>query len=92
MVLNINGEIVACGVTPSQISYLTHLGARRPAARRQQPDAAGQAGKARPAEPDSPEEVDAKAALAALSGGQSDSVHHFAQVLKEKVRSLKRIN
>lgn len=89
VVLNINGEIVACGVTPGQISYLTHLGGKRAGVRKQP---SGEAGKAQADEPESSGEVDAKAALAGMQAGQSDSVHHFAQVLKNKVRSLKRIN
>jgi flagellar protein FliO/FliZ len=84
VILEINGEMMACGVTPSQITFLTRLdgaGVRRLAAGEAAEGApAGTAGgnplaPAQPAEP-----------------GKADPVHQFAELLKQKVRSLKRIN
>lgn len=85
VVLDINGETVACGVTPGQISYLTHLGGKGPVGLR-----AGQG--------DTSEETginpvgDTVPASTKSSGTKSDPVHQFAEVLKQRVRSLKRIN
>lgn len=97
VVLDIHGEVVACGVTPSQITYLTHLGGG---------DGGGAPG--RKGNPPIPKELadvvtKARAQASAAGGaegapaeastpGKADSVHQFAQVLKQKVRSLKRIN
>lgn len=104
VVLDINGELVACGVTPNQISFLTRLGGGAAAQRRGAP--------ARPPKPAPPGAAAAKpgAAQAAPSqpesrGGagrergrsasaptpQADPVQQFADALKEKVSSLKRI-
>ena len=88
VVLNINDEVIACGVTPSQITYLTHLGGK------------GQAGRMPgAAEGGPPGEGSAQSGSKALEGlpaelqpARSDPVHQFAEVLKQKVRSLKRIN
>jgi hypothetical protein len=91
VVLEINDELIACGVTPAQITYLTHLGGKGPVGRRLAGDAGGLPGT----------EGDAQAgpgskALQAVNGGvpagSADPVHQFAEVLKQKVRSLKRIN
>lgn len=88
IVLDINGEIVACGVTPNQISYLTHLGAGGGAARALQKAAKGLGGK----QAGTSAEEGGAAEGAAAPDGKTDSVHQFAQLLKQKVRSLKRIN
>ncbi len=115
VVLDINGELVACGVTPSQISFLTRLGGaagagqRRPAPNRPRrpapPAAAG--GGAAGAEPSAevptkagagPAEAiaketapGAKAPKTAEPRHQPDPVQQFAEALKEKVSSMKRI-
>jgi len=87
VVLEINDEIIACGVTPSQITYLTHLGGKGPIGRKSGTGEGGLPG----TEPDP-----GIKALAALSPvvppAPTDPVHQFAEVLKQKVRSLKRIN
>lgn len=88
VVLNINGEVVACGVTPNQISYLTHLsgpsgGART---RARSPAAGGPA-----AQPESSQSVSGAAPAAPEGPASKDPVHQFAETLREKVRSLKRI-
>jgi len=78
VILEINREWIACGVTPSQITFLTHLtGAQQ--------HAAAQAAVTQAALPEravEPQEPEVRA----------DPVHQFAEVLKQKVRSLKRIN
>ena len=64
-------------MTPSQITFLTHLtGAQH---------AAAQAAATQAASPDHAAEPEAPEVRA-------DPVHQFAEVLKQKVRSLKRIN
>ncbi len=123
VVLDINGELVACGVTPGQITFLTRLGGataagpHRPAPnrpRRPAPPAAAAAGGggAAGSEPSAegsttagsgPEEATtketaAKQAEPAQKGPktaeprhQPDPVQQFAEALKEKVSSMKRI-
>lgn len=89
VVLDINGEIIACGVTPSQITYLTHLGGQGPVGRK------GMPGEGAPSAGDAPGGAGLQApatGTADLPGAQGDPVHQFAEVLKQKVRSLKRIN
>lgn len=76
VVLDINGEVLACGVTPQSITLLTRLGATRALAKRK---AAAQAKRE-----DTAGEAEQRPA-------SSDPVHQFADTLKEKVRSLKRI-
>lgn len=80
VILEINGEWIACGVTPSQITFLTRLTGRQPAAHAESPDVA-----------ESATGGTADAGPAALPA-KPDPVHQFAEVLKQKVRSLKRIN
>jgi flagellar protein FliO/FliZ len=89
VVVDINGELIACGVTPHQISYLTHLGGKGAIGRMgiPSPDPAGKGsagstggGTASPGLP------------AGKAEARVDPVHQFAEVLKQKVRSLKRIN
>jgi flagellar protein FliO/FliZ len=80
VILEINGEWIACGVTPSQITFLTRLSGAQPAA----PAAASAPAEVAPGVAPEPE--------AAAPAGKADPVHQFAEVLKQKVRSLKRIN
>lgn len=93
VLLDINGEVIACGVTPAQISYITHLGGKGHAGLRpgtlmdaeeknveSQSESSGKQKHSLPAE------------LHEGHGGKGDAVHQFAEVLKQKVRSLKRIN
>ncbi len=80
VILEINGEWIACGVTPSQITFLTRLSGAQPAAAAEAPAVAdGATGVPAEAEPAAP-------------AAKADPVHQFAEVLKQKVRSLKRIN
>jgi flagellar protein FliO/FliZ len=79
VILEINGEWIACGVTPSQITFLTRLTGAQHAAEAES-SAVAQA-------------VAAEAAAAPETPAvKPDPVHQFAEVLKQKVRSLKRIN
>jgi len=96
VVLDINGEIVACGVTPGQISYLTHLDGKGPIGMRGAVQGGGnpQPGLP-PANPGKDGQDHASAMEAAGQAGpaiKADPVHQFAEVLKQRVRSLKRIN
>ncbi|MCZ6728384.1 MAG: flagellar biosynthetic protein FliO [SAR324 cluster bacterium] len=104
VVLNINGEIVACGVTSTQISYLTRLGGggpegqRRAAAPRPARPAPAGGGKnssrgaaAQAATEVEPATATAKAAPAAAKSAKADPVQQFAEALKDKVSSMKRI-
>jgi flagellar protein FliO/FliZ len=77
VILEINGEWIACGVTPSQITFLTRLSGQRP------PTPESAVAETAPKAPESEQNV-------ALP--KADPVHQFAEVLKQKVRSLKRIN
>jgi flagellar protein FliO/FliZ len=87
VVLEINDEVIACGVTPSQITYLTHLGGKGPIGRA---PAGGEGGL--PGSEPSPGKEAAAALPPAVQSAPVDPVHQFAEVLKQKVRSLKRIN
>ncbi|MCZ6749677.1 MAG: flagellar biosynthetic protein FliO [SAR324 cluster bacterium] len=84
VVLDIDGEVVACGVTPHQISFLTRLGGAQQAhgkpARSASPSASQPAGGSAP-----------DVAGTAEGSAPKDPVHQFAETLREKVRSLKRI-
>ena len=98
VVLDINGEVVVCGVTSSQISFLTRLGGRsaaqaKPAQAGSSQAASNRTGGSTKAPPGNAQGGTAtKAAAAEAPGGKSkDPVHQFAETLKEKVRSLKRI-
>jgi flagellar protein FliO/FliZ len=100
VVLDINGEVVACGVTPQHVSFLARLGASRQAAPPKPapvPAGSSDALAAGPAMPRAAMSQDAMAAPnpAAPEGAAKDPakdpVHTFAETLKEKVRSLKRL-
>lgn len=85
VVVDINGEQLACGVTPTQITLLGRLGGgaargRAPARPRGTAPGGGDA----PSGGTSP-------APAEPGAGQADAVQQFADVLKRKVRSLKQI-
>lgn len=92
VVLDINGEVVACGVTASQISLITRLGGAGQAQRR---PTGGRSGK--PAgEPRAAAGAASSAGAAARPAAQSrstkpDPVQQFADALKDKVGSMKRI-
>ena len=100
VVLEINGEIMACGVTPHQITLLTKLQNRAAKQTVQAKTPKGQATAKDPAPRPAAERTlpaDNLAAERAIitpaqEGGKGDAVHQFADVLKQKVRSLKRIN
>jgi flagellar protein FliO/FliZ len=77
VILEINGEWIACGVTPSQITFLTRLSGQRPAA---------------PEVPAADAAPEVPGADRGAPPAKADPVHQFAEVLKQKVRSLKRIN
>lgn len=89
VVMEIDGETIACGVTPQQITYLTHLGGGPKVVRRAVSRAVQQS-KGRVS--DATESEEEQGAQAGASGDPSDPVQQFAQVLKKRVRSLKRIN
>lgn len=89
VVLDINGEKVACGVTASQISFLTRLGGGAGQAQRR-------AAAVRPDRPAPAGELKSSGAAVAAAPAESkpakaDPVRQFAEALKEKVGSLKRI-
>ena len=92
VVLDINGEVVACGVTPQTISFLARLGTTRQAVQRRSaaPGHSGAAAVSAPAVPGGSVPNPAPS-----SGGSpdpaKDPVHTFAETLREKVRSLKRL-
>ncbi len=90
VVLEIKGEVVACGVTPNQITYLTHLGGGPETGNKAPPPIPKELAKA--VSEGGTEAADAEDNGASSADGKSDPVHQFAQVLKQKVRSLKRIN
>ena len=86
VVLDINGDVLACGVTPSQITFLTRLAGRGP--------------RSRPGPSDSTAPRGGPPSGAPPGGGgqrtepvpkREDPVQQFAEALKDKVRSLKRI-
>jgi flagellar biogenesis protein FliO len=90
VLLDINGEVIACGVTPNQISYITHLGGKgfagvRPGGLM---DGEKENEESRSESPGQQKNSPAED----LREGKGDAVHQFAEVLKQKVRSLKRIN
>ena len=89
VVLDINDEIIACGVTPNQITYLTHLGGKGPQGRLP----VGGEGGGLPSGEGGPGTKASNALPPELrQPTPADPVHQFAEVLKQKVRSLKRIN
>jgi flagellar biogenesis protein FliO len=88
VVLDINDEVIACGVTPSQITYLTHLGGKGPVGRAP----AGSEGGLPGADPSAGAKALGVLGQEPKPPAPSDPVHQFAEVLKQKVRSLKRIN
>ena len=90
VVLEIKGEVVACGVTPNQITYLTHLGGGSGSGNKNPPPIPKELAKA--ASEGGTGVADAEENSGASADGKNDPVHQFAQVLKQKVRSLKRIN
>lgn len=90
VVLEIKGETVACGVTPNQITYLTHLGGGPERGNKAPPPIPKELAKA--VSGGGSEAVGADEKSGASADGKNDPVHQFAQVLKQKVRSLKRIN
>lgn len=85
VVIEINGEQLACGVTPNQITFLARLGGSA----RVKPSASGadNPGSGGGSQMD----TDSGADTAETATGQADAVQHFAEVLKRKVRSLKQI-
>jgi flagellar biogenesis protein FliO len=94
VVLDVNGEIVACGVTPTQISFLTRLGGGATAGQRRQAPARPQ----RPAPARGVGSGGGQTTAAAAAGeaararpAKPDPVQQFADALKEKVGSMKRI-
>jgi len=90
VILDINGEVIACGVTPQHISLVARLSGTRSAAPARKPGAAMPA-----AGPASVAVPVASSVPAVKEPGNKDSgkdpVHTFAETLKEKVRSLKRL-
>lgn len=88
IVLDINGEVVACGVTASQISLITRLGGANQAQRK--------ASAGRPNKTPSTGSARTAAGTSARPATQSrpanlDPVQQFAEALKDKVGSMKRI-
>lgn len=90
VLLDINGEVIACGVTPNQISYITHLGGKGFAGVRPGGLADGEE-ENEDSQSESPGRQE-HTPTADPRDGKGDAVHQFAEVLKQKVRSLKRIN
>lgn len=86
VVLDINGEIVACGVTPHQVSLVARLGGPRSGTARKAPPTAEP-----PGEDGSAAGEKAPRKPAAPAAESKDPVHQFADTLKEKVNALKRI-
>jgi len=86
VVLDINDEIIACGVTPAQITYLTHLGGKGPQGR---VPAGGEGGLPNG---EAGSKIPGALPPELKQPAPTDPVHQFAEVLKQKVRSLKRIN
>jgi hypothetical protein len=91
--LEINGETIACGITPSQITFLTRLSGGAPPGTRRTA-AAADAASEMPASITGLPAPGPAAEIAAAGAGPAkpDPVHQFAELLKQKVRSLKRIN
>ena len=81
VILEIQGERIACGVTPSQITFLTKLGGTGSTqGRKPLPRAAPPAPEARDAPKNKPK-----------TPASSDPMQQFADALKEKVGSMKRL-
>ncbi len=92
VILDINGELLACGVTPTQISFLTRLdGGGRGAKRTAPPRPLKPAPKAQEKPRDAAQAATATATARAKPNTQADPVQQFAEALKEKVGSLKRL-
>jgi flagellar protein FliO/FliZ len=93
VILEINGEMIACGVTPSQITFLTRLSGGAPQASRRQAAATDAASEMPAAITGLPAPGPAATdGAAGTEPAKPDPVHQFAELLKQKVRSLKRIN
>ncbi|HEX7928428.1 MAG TPA: flagellar biosynthetic protein FliO, partial [bacterium] len=92
VILEINGEMIACGVTPSQITFLTRLSGGAPQASRRTAAAADAASEMPASITGLPAPGPATSEGAAAEPAKPDPVHQFAELLKQKVRSLKRIN
>ena len=95
VILDINGEVIACGVTPQHISLVARLSGGRPATPARKPGTAmtvaGTAAAGAPAEA-----VPVASSIPAVKepgnkDSRKDPVHTFAETLREKVRSLKRL-
>ena len=85
VVVEINGELYACGVTATQISFLTRLSSGKPSGDRKS---------GAPAAPPAPRPAtpgDESGPDGGTRSGQAQAAQHFASVLKQKVRSLKQI-
>jgi len=85
VVVEMNGGLYACGVTATQISFLTRLSGGKPQG--------GTAGDP-PGTPPAPRTTAPEGQPAPGGGtrsGQAQAAQHFADVLKNKVRSLKQI-
>jgi flagellar protein FliO/FliZ len=92
VILDINGEVIACGVTPQHISLVARLSAPRPAATGGRKSAAAGSAEAGPASGGVPVASSVPAVKdAGVKDSGKDPVHTFAETLKEKVRSLKRL-
>lgn len=92
VILEINGEMIACGVTPSQITFLTRLSGGAPQSTRGPAAAADAASDLSMPLAGVPGPQAAGTEAAAGESAKPDPVHQFAELLKQKVRSLKRIN
>jgi flagellar protein FliO/FliZ len=92
VILDINGEVIACGVTPQHISLVARLSGTRPAAPARKPAAITAA--TAPSAGGAPVPVASSVPVVKEPGSKDsgkDPVHTFAETLKEKVRSLKRL-
>jgi flagellar protein FliO/FliZ len=92
VILDINGETIACGVTPSQITFLTRLSGGAPQSTRRATAAADAASEMPASITGLPAPGPAADGAAGTERAKPDPVHQFAELLKQKVRSLKRIN
>ncbi len=92
VILEINGEMIACGVTPSQITFLTRLSGGAPQSNRRAAAASDAASEMPASITGLPAPGPAADAAAGVEPAKPDPVHQFAELLKQKVRSLKRIN
>jgi len=77
VILEINGETIACGVTPAQITFLTRL-------------SEGRGSGAPPPEAGDPPQGPPESPRPGRKAG-NDPVHQFAELLRRKVRSMKPI-